>query len=98
MFCLSFLLLLTGCQRGALTFDGKPRAFFETAGMARTERVALASTENGNVLALAADATKKRLVMVMSHDGGDHFMPPVTVSPEGATIQYRSENGPSLLA
>jgi hypothetical protein len=34
----------------------------------------------------------------MSHDGGDTFMPPVPVSPEGGAVNYRSENGPTVLA
>ena len=87
-------LTLLGCQREAVKFDGEPKQLFSRPA----ERVALASTENGNLLVLAADPSAKRLVMQMSHDGGDSFMPAVFVSPEGAEIQYRSENGPSLLA
>jgi hypothetical protein len=89
------LLLIAGCQRGALRFDGNGRPVFSQPG---TERVAFASTENGNLFVLAADAKSKRLWMSMSHDGGDVFMPPVPVSAEGAPVNYRSENGPTLLA
>jgi hypothetical protein len=35
---------------------------------------------------------------MMSHDGGDNFMLPIPVSPDGVNVQYRSENGPSLVA
>jgi hypothetical protein len=92
------LTALIGCQRGALTLDGPARPLFATVGVPHSERVALASTENGMIFALAADPAKRRLVMAMSHDGGDRFMPAVAVSPEGASVQYRSENGPSLFA
>jgi hypothetical protein len=92
---LTAILLIAGCQRGALRFDGDGRPVFSQPG---TERVAFASTDNGNLFVLAADAKSKRLWMAMSHDGGDGFMPPVPVSAEGAAVNYRSENGPTLLA
>jgi hypothetical protein len=91
-------LLLAGCQRGPFKFDGAPRPIFESVGVRASERVAFASTENGNLYVLGVDGEKKKLVMMMSHDGGDNFMPPVPVSPDGVNVQYRSENGPSLAA
>ena len=92
------LLALVGCEQHALHFDGKARPIFADAGTPHTERVALASLENGNILAMGVDPTKKQFVLAMSHDGGDQFMKPVAVSPDGADIQYRGENGPSLVA
>lgn len=92
------LMILTGCQKNALRFDGQARPVFVDAGLAHTERVTLASTENGNLLAMGVDPVKKQFVLAMSHDGGDHFMAPVAVSQDGAEIQYRGENGPSLAA
>jgi hypothetical protein len=87
-------LAATGCQRSPIEVEGKPRPVFSQPA----ERIVLTTTENGTLYALAEDPATKRLKMVMSHDGGDHFMPPVFVSPEGAEVQYRGENAPSLLA
>lgn len=98
MFSIIVLIVLAGCQKHAFQFDGQPRAIFAEAGIAHAERVALASTDNGNLLALGVDPAKKQLLMAVSHDGGDHFMAPVAVSQPGAEIQYRAENGPSLAA
>jgi hypothetical protein len=89
-----FALVAAGCQRSPIQVEGKPRQVFS----APAERIILASTETGALYALAADPGTKRLKMMMSHDGGDHFMPPVFVSPEGSEVQYRGENAPSLLA
>jgi hypothetical protein len=97
-FALAATLLLAGCQRGPLKFDGAPRPIFENVGVAASERVAFANTENGNLYVLGVDGAKKKLVMMMSHDGGDAFMRPVPVSPDGVNVQYRSENGPSIAA
>jgi len=95
---LATTLLLAGCSREPLKFDGAPRAIFAEAGVPASERVAFANTENGNLYVLGVDADKKKLVMMMSHDGGDNFMRPIPVSPDGVNVQYRSENGPSLVA
>jgi hypothetical protein len=95
---LAATLLFAGCSRGPLHFDGEPRPIFENVGVRTSERVAFSSTENGNLYVLGVDGEKKKLVMMMSHDGGDNFMLPIPVSPDGVNVQYRSENGPSLVA
>lgn len=84
---------LVGCQRSPIQLEATPRQVFKEPA----ERIVFATTENGSLFALAADPVSKRLKMVMSHDGGDHFMPSVFVSPEGVEAQYRGENAPSLL-
>jgi hypothetical protein len=58
----------------------------------------LAVTENSNVYLLAVNNKDKSLMVTMSHDGGDTFMPATAVSPTGVNVTSQGENGPSLFA
>ena len=48
------------------------------------------------VLAVAGAEDQERLMLTMSHDGGDTFSPPVAVSEEQAVVKAHGENSPSL--
>ena len=80
-----------------LHFAAPPRPVLRDLGIQQSERPVLAVTENNNLYLLAQDSTTKRLMLAMSHDGGDVFMKPVPVSAEDAHIMAASENGPSLV-
>jgi hypothetical protein len=81
-----------------LHFEATPRSVLRDLGIQQSERPVLAVTENNNLYLLALDSTTTRLMLAMSHDGGDVFMKATPVSAEGAHIMAASENGPSFVA
>ncbi|MCI0350171.1 MAG: glycoside hydrolase [Acidobacteriales bacterium] len=78
------------------TAEPQPRAVLEAADLDDTRRPVVAVTESGAVYMLAVAGDPGRLMLSMSHDGGDSFMPPQPVSPAGASVNAHGENGPSF--
>ena len=77
-------LIAAGCsKRNAIITKSAAHPVSALAGGAFTRPV-LAQAENETLYVLAADAPNQKLVLAMSHDGGDSFMPTVAVNPAGA--------------
>jgi hypothetical protein len=93
---LAGLVWRSGLVRPRLHMEPQPHAVLRDLGLADAERPMLAVAENGAVYLLAVDRADRRLKMAMSHDDGQRFLHPVAVSPEGAPVNARGENGPSL--
>ncbi len=84
--------------RPAFAFEGKPRDVFHDLKIESSQKAQLAIATNGmiSMLAVEGDETQQRLVLSVSHDGGDSFSTPTTVSEPGAVVKAHGENTPSL--
>ena len=89
-------LVVSNRTSAPFTFEPQTRAVLEDVKLHDTRRPVVAVTANGAVYVLAIAGDPGQLMMTMSHDGGDTFMPPQEVSPKGARISAHGENGPSL--
>lgn len=82
-------LIQTGHQ--AFVFEPHPHALGIEA-----KRPIVAATVTGGLYLLAVEKTA--LTLRMSHDAGEHWMPPVTFSSSGETVNTSAENAPQLVA
>ena len=82
-----------------LAFESKPRPVFKEIKTTISQKPQIALSTSGALylLAVAGEEDHQRLVLSMSHDGGDTFSPPVSVSSEDAVVAAHGENGPSLV-
>ncbi len=64
------------------------------------KRPVVAATVTGGLYLLSVEktGTAPALTLRMSHDGGDHWMPPTQLSSPDATVTTSSENAPQLAA
>ena len=85
-------------RQPAFTFEGKPRDVLHELKVDSSQKAQLAITTSGMISMLAVEGTEdeQRLVLAMSHDGGDSFSAPVYVSEPGAIVKAHGENSPSL--
>ena len=85
-------------QQPAFTFEGKPRDIFQELNVAGSQKAQLAITTSGMLSMLAVEGAEddQRLVLSVSHDGGDSFSKPTAVSESGAVVKAHGENTPSL--
>lgn len=79
-------------------FEAQPRPAFGGGALKETGDPRLAMHASRLLYTLATYTTegKKRLGLFCSHDGGDHFDPPVPVSEPGATVKGHGESSPSM--
>jgi hypothetical protein len=82
-----------------LAFESKPRPVFKEikTGISQKPQIALSTSGALYLLAVTGEEDHQRLVLSMSHDGGDTFSPTVPVSSEDAVVAAHGENGPSLV-
>src|SRR5262249_13580411 len=82
-----------------LKFESKARPVFTELRVAASQKPQLAISTSGALylLATSGDEDHQRLVLTMSHDGGDTFMPTVPISDEDASVSAHGENSPSLV-
>jgi hypothetical protein len=98
------VLLLAGwlVHRGqgqrAFTFESKPRDIFKELNIKSSQKAQLAVTTSGmiSMLAVEGEEDQQRLVLAVSHDGGDSFGTPIALSENGAVVKAHGENTPSL--
>lgn len=96
-------LLLPSCKRvphTAYAFELQPRVVFqpEEISGSRDPKLDVSSSGMLSMLIVYKDRGESRLGFTMSHDGGDHFMTPIPVSPPGSAVQSHGENSPTLIA
>jgi hypothetical protein len=82
----------------AFAFEVKPKDVFQELKINSSQKAQLAITTSGMISMLAVEGAEdeQRLVLAMSHDGGDSFSTPVNVSESGAVVRSHGENSPSL--
>jgi BNR repeat-like domain len=82
-----------------LTFESKPRPVFKEIKVPTSQKPQITLSPSGALylLAVAGEEEHQRLVLSISHDGGDTFSSPVAVSSEDAVVAAHGENGPSLV-
>lgn len=78
-------------QHQAFVFETHPHVLNIEA-----KRPVVAATVTGGLYLLAVE--KSALTLRMSHDGGEHWMPPATLSAPISTITTSAENAPQLAA
>lgn len=78
----------------AYRFEPQPRPLFSA------RRPVVGSTVAGGLYLLTVEGSHESsaLQLRMSHDGGEHWMPPQRLSSEDATVNASSENGPQLVS
>ncbi|HMF63886.1 MAG TPA: sialidase family protein [Edaphobacter sp.] len=84
-------LMKTGEQ--AFVFESHPRVL-QVGG----KRPVVAATVTGGLYLLSVENTDSALTLRMSHDGGEHWMPPTALSSPGAVVTTSAENAPQLVA
>jgi len=82
-------LILTHHQ--AFAFESQPHSLGIEA-----KRPVVAATVSGGLYLLSVEKTA--LMLRMSHDGGEHWMPATTLSAPGSTVTTSAENAPQLAA
>jgi hypothetical protein len=82
-----------------LAFESKPRPVFKEIKTAISQKpqIALSTSDALYLLAVAGEEDHQRLVLSISHDGGDTFNLPVPVSSEDGVVAAHGENGASLV-
>lgn len=93
--------LTVACRRESSThyqFEAEPRAVLAQTGIALSNDPKLALSPSGALymLAVHGDDEGAQLGLMMSHDGGDTFMPLVPVSEKGAEVSSHGENSPNI--
>src|ERR1700753_1392945 len=85
-------------EQPAFAFEGKPRDVLHELNIASSQKAQLAITTSGMISMLAVEGAEdeQRLVLTVSHDGGDSFSAPTPVSDPGAVVKSHGENTPSL--
>jgi len=83
--------LLTQTQHQVFTFEQHPRSL----GIAAKRPIVAATVAGGLYLLSVEDSA---LTLRMSHDGGEHWMPPTTLSAPGSSVTTSAENAPQLAA
>lgn len=88
----------TAGRAPAIQFELEPRPVFAQPGVvaARFPKLAVAASGALHLLVIEQTESRERLVLRISHDGGDSFGAPVPVSPAGAPISAHGENSPVL--
>ncbi|WP_348268728.1 sialidase family protein [Edaphobacter paludis] len=78
-------------QHQAFVFEPHPHVLGIEA-----KRPIIAATVTGGLYLLAVEKTE--LILRMSHEAGEHWMPPTTLSSSGETVNTSAENAPQLVA
>lgn len=95
-------LLCGSCQTSSSSSEPLPYSFeakpSTTIADSMQARVATTTADMLYVLTSEAQGSGTSLRLRMSHNGGDTFDAPVTVTPAGAAIAGGGENGPNLYA
>jgi hypothetical protein len=97
------LLGATGCSHSRstkLSFESAPRPVLSKLGLANSRDASLALSSSGTLSMLVAysDEGGNHVGFAMSHNGGDTFMPIVTVSGATAKVSSHGENAPRLIS
>src|SRR5690242_21486787 len=80
---------LVPTHRQAFRFESHPHALKIEA-----KRPIVAAAANGGLYLLSAE--NSGLMLRMSHDGGEHWMSPTTLSTPASTVTTSAENAPQL--
>jgi hypothetical protein len=85
-------------RQAVFSFEGKPRGVLHDLKIDSSQKAQLAITTSGMISMLAVEGAEdeQRLVLTVSHDGGDSFSAPTPVSEPGAVVKSHGENTPSL--